>query len=260
MDVLPLVDIHIDITHSAACQWFSSKIDETINMNVVTMVASQARGSMNIPVGTLVRNRRKALGFTQRDLFQRTGIEQYYISQIETGKVKQPGKGLLMLIAEALDMAPNTLLIAADYAPIEEPVPLNRSELLYLPFYGRVPADYLRWTAAASEPEQLGIPSSFAVDAKRPILVQASGDCLREREISTDDYVIIDFGAMPRMAGDIVVVRIGDEVTMKEWHPVQGGVELRPSSDRYQPIFVADDQEDVSVIGTARAVVKFVEL
>lgn len=113
---------------------------------------------------------------------------------------------------------------------------------------GRAPADVPRWTNVV-EPHDL-LRTEDVAPLSDPALVIASGDCLIERGIEDGTRVLIDCAAIPQRQGDIVVLRIADEVTMKEWHPLEDGrVALRASSDRYPPTYIKPEQEDVEIIG-----------
>lgn len=203
-------------------------------------------------VGALIRRRRLSLGLTQEEVEERTGVDQSHMSQIELGEVVKPRESTLLKISHGLGIPFDDLRVAAGHLKIvtvDEPIRL--SELPRVPFLGRVPADYMRWTAAVDEQQDFPVWPEWLEEAADPAVVQASGDCLIERDVRSGDWVLIDRDATPAR-GDIVVVRVRDEVTMKEWHPVKGGIELRASSDRYKPIFVSYDEEGVEVIGVAR--------
>jgi HTH-type transcriptional regulator, cell division transcriptional repressor len=63
-----------------------------------------------------IRGRRKALGLTQDELSQMTGIAQTHISRYELG-LSEPTSGNLLAIAEALQVSADWLLGRADYPP-----------------------------------------------------------------------------------------------------------------------------------------------
>lgn len=67
-------------------------------------------------IGQLIRERRLEVGMTQKDIEAATGIEQSYLSHIETGRVKRPGRDILDSLSKPLQLPIETLLLAADYA------------------------------------------------------------------------------------------------------------------------------------------------
>lgn len=63
--------------------------------------------------GQRVRERRKALGLTQGRLFEKTGINNGYISQIETGRAN-PTLDMILKLADALGLEASVMLRASD--------------------------------------------------------------------------------------------------------------------------------------------------
>ena len=49
--------------------------------------------------------------------------------------------------------------------------------------------------------------------------------------------------------GDIVVVLVGDEATLKRFYRENGRIRLQPENPEMQPIFVGPDDNDFSIIG-----------
>ena len=70
-------------------------------------------------VGDLIRAARLSANprVTQEELADKVGIRQSQLSKIERGETERPMKETVRLIAEALDVDPDPLFIAADYAP-----------------------------------------------------------------------------------------------------------------------------------------------
>lgn len=77
-------------------------------------VCGQALPSDGGTLGNLIRKRRMSMGFTLRDVERITDgkISNGYLSQIETGKVKDPSGSMLLLISHALAMDVLDLLAA----------------------------------------------------------------------------------------------------------------------------------------------------
>jgi transcriptional regulator with XRE-family HTH domain len=254
-----MCDNHIVAEHMGACQWLSTTIGENITSVATPNGGMIPSGQGMTDVGRLIRNRRQAIGFTQVDLFQRTGIEQYYISQIERGKVKQPGKGFLLQIAEAMEMDPNTLLIAADYAPLNHGAYQQEQEVRpedvahgaqRVSFWGRVPADTLRWVASQSEGERVTVPGLFigTREIETLFVVQASGDCLIRRKIADGQLVLCEKpdGRLPRN-NQVVAIRVGDERSLKVFHRDGDTITLRDGDNNITATLTIDD--DIEVVG-----------
>lgn len=67
---------------------------------------------MTLPLGELVKERRKRLGWTQADLADRIGASPAYISQIETGARKWP-RELIPDLSDALGLSQVDMAVAA---------------------------------------------------------------------------------------------------------------------------------------------------
>jgi transcriptional regulator with XRE-family HTH domain len=75
-------------------------------------------------LGTLVRQRRLALGLSQEDLAARVSddrdaVRQSDISRLELGKVGLPRRARLLRLAAALDLAPGDLLARSGWARVD---------------------------------------------------------------------------------------------------------------------------------------------
>lgn len=222
--------------------------------------------------------------WTQRELAYRAGLSETTISGW-INDVQPPSRRSARAIAEALGIdeavvfekagipaRPYAMRSGAEFRTgnvyVERSTPPERRQARYrrterpirgiesltpVPVIGRVPADSLRWTQG-EEPADL-LPELDLQGIQDPALVIATGDCLIERGIQSGTRVLIDRSATPSKPGEIVVMRVHDEVTMKEWYPVNGGIILRASSEGYPPIFITENemnQEDVEMIGVAR--------
>lgn len=189
---------------------------------------------MTTQLGILVKAIRKnELGMSQKDLAERSGLEQTHISKIERGALSQPEKETLDMLAFGLRVPPERLYIAS-YGGRDAAL---ESDPWEVKFYGPVPADELRWIAADEGtvmkrvlPEWLGTrsPDEF-------FIVEASGDCLfASHGIATGYYVLLERitgGSPAPRNGDVVLVRVGDEYSLKRWFVAGDDIELRDGHD-----------------------------
>lgn len=237
--------------------------------------------SAHLTFGEWFEDKYKALGLTQGELAEMIGVSQGTISSW-TNNVQAPSRKYFPAIAKALETSPDAVSLAWGDSQAASTVkrrrdrdaqPKERSwrfgsfvggsvrgifETVLVPVLGRVPADYARWTAEPISGEFTKREYTEALSS--PAFVVASGDCLEARGIFDGTLVLIDCDAFPSKPGDVVVMRIGDEVTMKEWYPAENGVILRPTNPKYPPIFVHEDQEDVELVGVARKYFRVGEL
>lgn len=70
-------------------------------------------------LGNFLREARNMAGLSQRDVERCTGISNAYLSQLESGKVKEPSPRILHKLSEIYDIEYADLLVAAGY-PLPE--------------------------------------------------------------------------------------------------------------------------------------------
>jgi len=135
--------------------------------------------------------------------------------------------------------------------------PLRILPQLTLPLVGRV---------AAGSPilAQQHIEQSFQVEAsmfsRRPdYLLKVKGMSMRDAGILDGDLLAVQKTQDARN-GQIVVARIGDEVTVKRLQRTPHGIELRPENPDFQPIVVPNDAQDFELEGVAVGLIRNTEL
>jgi transcriptional regulator with XRE-family HTH domain len=67
-------------------------------------------------LGPLVRRTRLARGMTQEDLAEKVGMSQRWLSEVESGGIRQPRLPVLRRLADALGLDASDLYIAANLA------------------------------------------------------------------------------------------------------------------------------------------------
>jgi transcriptional regulator with XRE-family HTH domain len=68
-------------------------------------------------LGTFIRSRRQAVGWSLDDLEIATGLDDAYLGRIERGEIKRPDAGKLARIATALDLPLADIYALAGYTP-----------------------------------------------------------------------------------------------------------------------------------------------
>lgn len=134
-----------------------------------------------------------------------------------------------------------------------------------------------RGIGPTTPPATAGIPILGRVAAGRPILAEENhdgtletramfgdprglfalkvrGDSMIEAGILAGDYVVVRHQETAN-AGEIVVALVGDEATVKYYHPREDSVELVPANPKYEPIVVAEES-DFRILGTVRGVIR----
>lgn len=120
-------------------------------------------------------------------------------------------------------------------------------DTIQVPVIGRVPADSLRWTAMEEESD-VDLTRAEVGNARSPFGLIATGDCLRSIGIWSGDVVVCDraLGREPRDR-QLVVVRVGNDVTLKRWCKTDDGIELRDGDE--QTVYRLQAGDDIEIIG-----------
>ncbi|MBP8128216.1 MAG: transcriptional repressor LexA [Candidatus Hydrogenedentes bacterium] len=114
-----------------------------------------------------------------------------------------------------------------------------------LPLVGRVAAGPPLYAAENIE-DYVPVASSLA--RRKAFCLRVNGDSMTEAGILDGDILVVDQQRRPR-TGDIVVALIGDEATVKYFHPAGDQVELRPAHPTMQPLRYP--AHDVQIQGVA---------
>jgi len=88
--------------------------------------------------------------------------------------------------------------------------------------------------------------------------LRVSGDSMINAAILEGDLVLVRPQPFVEQ-GEIAVVRIGDEATVKRFFRFANRIELYPENPNYKPIVYLEDDEDVRVIGKVTAVFRVLE-
>jgi repressor LexA len=132
-------------------------------------------------------------------------------------------------------------------------LPIAALAQLTLPLVGRV---------AAGSPilAQEHIEQSYTVEAgmfaKQPdFLLKVKGMSMKDIGIMDGDLLAVKQTREARN-GQIVVARIGEEVTVKRFQRTRSGVELLPENPDFEPIVVANGDESFSIEGLAVGLIR----
>lgn len=81
-------------------------------------------------LGQAIRSVRKQAGLTQKELAEAAGIDQSYLSMIESDQRSNPGTRIIARLAQALQVSIDDLAARAGYLPQhQEPDPLTEQAL-----------------------------------------------------------------------------------------------------------------------------------
>ena len=132
-------------------------------------------------------------------------------------------------------------------------LPLPSLAQLTLPLIGRV---------AAGSPilAQEHVDQTYHLEPtlfpRRPdYLLKVRGMSMRDAGILDGDLLAVQ-AAKEARNGQIVVARLGDDVTVKRWHRGKQGIELRPENPDFEPIVIDPDDESFTLEGLAVGLIR----
>lgn len=224
--------------------------------------------------GEWLEARLRELGWSKRELASRMEMSEASIyswtapTDAEHHRQIQPRSA--DQLARALGVHANEVREAAglqkrysgpQYQPRQQQEGLAAARVTLVPVIGLAPANSLRYGAVVGE--MIPVPAKSIQHIARPQAVVISGDCLLSRGIHDGDYLMIegDTDNVSPQDGNIVVVRIGDEITTKEWWQVGDRVLLRPTEPGHEVIEYTPEMDgDFEVIGIGRVVMNVREV
>ncbi|MCK4806734.1 MAG: transcriptional repressor LexA [Candidatus Aegiribacteria sp.] len=93
---------------------------------------------------------------------------------------------------------------------------------------------------------------------KGMFFLRVNGDSMINAAIMDGDLVLVRPQPFVEQ-GEIAVVRIGDEATVKRFFRFKTRVELRSENPNHKPIVYRDEDEDVRIVGKVTAVLRILE-
>ena len=169
---------------------------------------------------------------------------RYHLDRLERdGKIRRDrftSRGIEVQLAGGRGVAPS------DTLPSTPPASRRANELLEIPLIGHV-------AAGAPILAEEHIEDTITVDGSllRPgkhFALRVRGDSMKNAGILDGDIVFVRHET-PVKSGEIAVVLIGDEATVKRFFPRHDKLLLFPENDDYEPIEVRPSDPDVRVVG-----------
>ena len=132
-------------------------------------------------------------------------------------------------------------------------LPIPALAQLTLPLIGRVAAGAPILAQEHVEQTYTVEPSLFT---KKPdYLLKVKGMSMKDIGILDGDLLAVQSASEARN-GQIVVARVGEEVTVKRFKRSPDGIQLLPENPDFQPIVVGPEREDFSIEGIAVGLVR----
>lgn len=132
-------------------------------------------------------------------------------------------------------------------------LPLANLAQLTLPLVGRVAAGHP--ILAQEHIEQSYTLESSMFSRQPDYLLKVRGMSMKDAGIMDGDLLAVQ-KASDAKNGQIVVARIGDEVTVKRFRRSKSGIELLPENPDFEPILVREGEEDFALEGLAVGLIR----
>lgn len=165
-------------------------------------------------------------------------------------------KGVIELVggtSRGIRLRSETLRSLAESRIKQFSLPLPSLSQLSLPLVGRVAAGSP--ILAQEHVDQTIIVESHLFARRPDYLLRVRGMSMRDAGILDGDLLAVQ-KTHEAKNGQIVVARIGDDVTVKRLHKTRHGIELLPENPDFHPIVISPDSEDFELEGLAVGLIR----
>lgn len=206
---------------------------------ILQFIAGSLRGRGYPPT---IREIGKAFGIAS------TNGVRYYLDRLEhSGKIRRDRRTSRGIELQGPESGSGALPKVAQ-APVPAPHLLSRrvNEPIEIPLLGRVAAGAP--ILAEENIEDVLIVDGAFVRPGKHFALRVRGDSMKNAGIFDGDLVIVRHEA-PVRSGEIAVVLIGDEATVKRIFPRRDKILLLPENEDYEPIEIRPSDPEVRVAG-----------
>ena len=220
-------------------------------------------GYLPISFGSLMREKRRELGISQKEMAQELRINQSGVSDIETGKRKIDLDKLGVIISK-LD------IYMEDWRNILQPrqdatdslqegkqeVSGIESDYREVPVYNvRVSAGHGEYQGIEVVKQQLNMPKLFLPENGQLGLVRVEGDSMFPT-INNGDYVAVEFSS-GYTADGLYLIRVDDTAFVKRLQRKFGGIRIISDNPQYEEMQINhDDGNEFALIGRVTLIVR----
>ncbi|MEX8496820.1 MAG: transcriptional repressor LexA [Leptothrix ochracea] len=127
------------------------------------------------------------------------------------------------------------------------------SEMLALPLVGRVAAGYP--ILAQEHIDQVYNVEPYMFSRRPDFLLKVRGMSMRDAGIMDGDLLAVQKTTEAKN-GQIVVARLGDDVTVKRYRRTKAGIELAPENPDFDTIHIQSDEIDFALEGVAVGLIR----
>lgn len=201
----------------------------------------------NEEIGKRIEDRRQELNYTLDYIATKVGVAKSTIQRYEKGQIQKIKLPVIESIAGVLRVNPNWIIgNTDDPTPLQTSTPTN-----ILPIPKMKKWKVLGGTACGEpifrelEDETVLAPANIDAD----FVFRCVGDSMINARIFDGDIVFVKSG--PVEDGQIGVVRIGEEYTLKRIYHGPDYLELRAENPMYPAKIIRGEQENAEIVGRA---------
>src|SRR5690606_21800626 len=193
-------------------------------------------------MGRRIRELRLEKGLSQEELGRIVGVRRAAVNKWETGQVKNLRRDTIETLSRFFDVSPSYLMGMTD---IRRP---DSVRVRRVPILGSVAAGN-PLLAMEEHHDYIVVDGNIRVD----FCLRVQGDSMIDARIQDGDLVLVR--QQPTVQnGEIAVVLIDDEVTLKRVYTTEKGVILKPENPAYEPMFFShEDFRQIRILGKAVA-------
>lgn len=191
-------------------------------------------------LSSILKQRRRELGLTLAQIADEMGVTEATVQRWESGNIKTIRYEKISKLADILNISPSSLM----GWEIDQPDNI-------LPLPGMKEWKVLGATACGDpvhrELDGITILAPDNIDAD--FVFRCDGDSMIGARILDGDIVFVKSCAVEN--GQIAVVRIGEEYTLKRIYRGIDYLELRAENPAYPPRIIKGEQENAEIVGRA---------
>ena len=194
-------------------------------------------------VRSVIKNRRLELQLTMKEVAEKVGVSEATVSRWESGDIENMRRDKIAALAKALQITP-AVLMGWDELPSYPNVHPVASRKL--PMLGSVPC---------GEPVFMSEEYEFQVDTtdeiKADFVLKCKGDSMIGARIYDGDIVFVRKQETVEN-GEIAVVAVEDEATLKRFYKYNDLIVLRAENPAYKAmVFTPADHKQIRILGKA---------
>jgi len=188
-------------------------------------------------LGDKIKKRRLELGLTLEDVGKIVGVAKSTVNKWESGDIENMRKDKIELLAKALRVHPLWIMEIEDKT-----------------YYGTKKVPILGAVAAGNPVfAQESYDAYIEIDSRIPVdfCLKVKGDSMIDARIQDGDIVFIKKQPIVEN-GEIAVVMIDNDVTLKRFYKNNGGIILKPENSNYQPRYYTEKGfNNIRILGKA---------